>query len=58
MIPAVASEGLADFMMFFAIQVFIQRNETEQILMAGIKYGMRPKIHANNWIIREECRSE
>ncbi len=47
MIPAVASEGLADFIDVFCDTGFYTTNETEQILMAGIKYGLRPKIHAN-----------
>lgn len=47
MIPAVASEGLADFIDVFCDRGFFTMEETEQILMAGQKYGLRPKIHAN-----------
>lgn len=47
MIPAIASEELADFIDVFCDRGFFTEHQTEQILMAGMKYGMRPKIHAN-----------
>lgn len=47
MIPAVASENLADFIDVFCDKGFFTVDQTGRILMAGIKYGMRPKIHAN-----------
>ena len=47
MIPLVAAEGLADFVDVFCDTGFFTVEETERILMQGIKYGMRPKIHAN-----------
>lgn len=47
MIPAVAAENLADFIDVFCDKGFFTVEETERILDAGIKYGMRPKIHAN-----------
>jgi len=47
MIPAVASENLADFIDVFCDKGFFTVKETERILKAGISYGMRPKIHAN-----------
>ena len=47
MIPLVAAEDLADFIDVFCDQGFFTVEDTERILMAGIKYGMRPKIHAN-----------
>lgn len=47
MLPAVASEGLADFVDVFCDQGFFTVNETARILEAASKYGMRPKIHAN-----------
>jgi len=47
MIPAVAAEDLADYIDVFCDKGFFTTEETERILMAGIKYGMRPKIHAN-----------
>ncbi|MBU1719805.1 MAG: imidazolonepropionase [Bacteroidetes bacterium] len=47
MIPAVAAEDLADYIDVFCDRGFFTVEDTERILMAGIKYGMRPKIHAN-----------
>lgn len=47
MIPQVAAEELADFIDVFCDKGFFSVEDTERILMAGIKYGMRPKIHAN-----------
>lgn len=47
MIPAVAAEELADYIDVFCDRGFFTVEETERILMAGIKYGLRPKIHAN-----------
>jgi imidazolonepropionase len=47
MIPMVASEELADYIDVFCDKGFFTVEETERILMAGMKYGMRPKIHAN-----------
>jgi len=47
MIPAVAGEGLADYIDVFCDRGFFTVEETDRILMAGIKYGLRPKIHAN-----------
>ena len=51
MIPLVAAEDLADFIDVFCDQGFFTVDDTERILMAGIKYGMRPKIHANEMAI-------
>lgn len=51
MIPMVAAEDLADFIDVFCDQGFFACEDTERILMAGIKYGMRPKIHANEMAI-------
>ena len=47
MIPLVASEQLADYIDVFCDKGFFTIRETEQILMAGMKYGLRPKLHAN-----------
>jgi len=47
MIPMVAAEELADFIDVFCDRGFFTVEETERILMQGIKYGLRPKIHAN-----------
>ncbi|MEA3444372.1 MAG: imidazolonepropionase [Bacteroidota bacterium] len=47
MIPQVAAEELADFIDVFCDKGFFTVDETDRILLAGMKYGMRPKIHAN-----------
>lgn len=47
MIPMVASEDLADYIDVFCDKGFFTVRDTERILMAGMKYGLRPKIHAN-----------
>ena len=47
MLPAVASEKLADYIDVFCEEGFFSVAETEQILEAGYKYGLKPKIHAN-----------
>ncbi len=47
MIPLVAAEDLADYIDVFCDKGFFTVEETERMLMAGIKYGLRPKIHAN-----------
>jgi len=47
MIPTVAAEELADYIDVFCDRGFFSVEETEQILMAGMKYGLRAKLHAN-----------
>ncbi len=47
MIPQVAGEGLADYIDVFCDRGFFTGEETDRILMAGIRHGLHPKIHAN-----------
>ena len=47
MIPAVAAEGLADFVDVFCDKGFFTVDETARILETAARYGMRPKIHAD-----------
>jgi len=47
MIPVVASEQLADYIDVFCDEGFFTTVDTERILMAGLKYGLTGKIHAN-----------
>jgi imidazolonepropionase len=47
MIPVVASEELADFLDVFCDKGFFTVEDTERILMEGIKHGLIAKIHAN-----------
>lgn len=47
MIPVVAGEELADYIDVFCDKGFFTVEDTDRILNAGMKYGMRAKIHAN-----------
>lgn len=47
MLPAVAAEGLADYVDVFCDHGFFTVEETDAILEAAARYGLRPKIHAN-----------
>ena len=47
MLPAVAAEGLAEFVDVFCDQGFFTPEETDRIRQAAARYGLRPKIHAN-----------
>ncbi len=47
MIPIVAAEELADFIDVFCDKGFFTVEDTDRILNAGMKYGLRAKIHAN-----------
>lgn len=47
MIPLISSAELADYIDVFCDKGFFTVEETERMLMAGMKYGLRGKIHAN-----------
>jgi imidazolonepropionase len=47
MIPAVGEEKLADYIDVFCEEGFFSTDETERIVEAGKRFGMRPRIHAN-----------
>ncbi len=47
MLPQVAAEGLADYCDVFCDKGFFTPEETARILEAGWRYGLKPKIHAN-----------
>ena len=47
MLPMIANEKLADYIDVFCEEGFFSPEETERILVAGIEYGLTPKIHAN-----------
>lgn len=47
MIPAVAEKKLAEYIDVFCEQGFFSADETEKIIEAGKRYGMKPRIHAN-----------
>lgn len=47
MLPQIAQEDLADYIDVFCEEGFFCQQETEEICNAGISYGLKPKIHAN-----------
>ncbi len=47
MLPVIGSEKLADYVDVFCEQGFFSPDETSRILVAAARYGLRPKIHAN-----------
>lgn len=47
MLPRVVDEGLADYMDVFCEKGFFNVEETDRLLSAAAKYGLKPKIHAN-----------
>jgi imidazolonepropionase len=47
MIPYVAGEGLADYCDVFCDHGFFTPAETDTLLQTAAKYGLKPKIHAN-----------
>lgn len=51
MLPIIAEEKLADYIDVFCDHGFFTVEETDQILKAGAKYGLKPKIHANELAI-------
>lgn len=49
MLPQIAAEGLADYIDAFCEKVAFNVAETEQVIKAGIKYGLKPKVHTNQF---------
>ena len=47
MIPAVAADGLADYIDAFCEDGFFSVEDCSRIFEAGVKHGMRVKVHAN-----------
>jgi imidazolonepropionase len=47
MLPVIAEEQLADYIDVFCETGFFSPVETETICKAGMQYGLKPKIHAN-----------
>lgn len=47
MLPVIAHEKLADYIDVFCETGFFSPEETATICQAGIQYGLKPKIHAN-----------
>lgn len=51
MIPQIAKENLADYIDVFCERNYFSVEEMEEILVAGKKYGMKPKVHVNQFSI-------
>lgn len=49
MLPKIATEGLADYIDVFCEQGYFTNADTDRILEAGWKYGLKPKIHVNQF---------
>lgn len=49
MLPQIAAEGLADYVDVFCEKIAFSVKETETILEAASKYGLKPKIHTNQF---------
>ncbi len=49
MLPAIAKENLADFIDVFCEKGYFNLEDTDEILSAGKKYGLIPKIHVNQF---------
>jgi imidazolonepropionase len=47
MLPQIAAEGLADYVDVFCDRGFYTVEETDEILGTAARYGIKPKIHAN-----------
>lgn len=49
MLPKVAESGLADYIDIFCEDGYFSLNDTDQLLGAAAAYGLRPKIHVNQF---------
>ena len=49
MMPEIAKNNLADFIDVFCETGYFNVAETEQIMKVGLKFGLKPKIHVNQF---------
>ena len=49
MLPVIARENLADYIDVFCEKGYYTAEETDKILQAGIQYGLKPKVHINQF---------
>lgn len=49
MLPKIAHEGLADYVDVFCEKIAFSSEETDRILTAATRYGLKPKIHTNQF---------
>jgi imidazolonepropionase len=50
-LPVIATEQLADYIDVFCERNYFSKAEMEQILDAGAKYGLKPKVHVNQFSV-------
>ncbi len=48
-IPAISDENLADYIDVFCEKNYFDIYDTDKILKCGIKYGLKPKVHVNQF---------
>ena len=51
MLPKIAKEKLADYIDVFCERNYFSLEEMEEILLAGKKYGLIPKVHVNQFSV-------
>lgn len=51
MLPQIAAENLADYIDVFCERNYFSVEEMEEILIAGKKHGLKPKVHVNQFSI-------
>ncbi len=51
MLPKIAAENLADYIDVFCERNYFSVEEMERILLAGKKYGLKPKVHVNQFSV-------
>jgi imidazolonepropionase len=49
MLPQITEEGLADYVDVFCEKIAFSSDETDRILTAAAKFGLKPKIHTNQF---------
>ncbi|UKJ07983.1 imidazolonepropionase [Solitalea lacus] len=49
LLPEIADEGLADYIDAFCEQNYFSIEQTERVIEAGAKFGLKAKIHANQF---------
>jgi len=49
MLPKIAAENLADYIDVFCETGYFTAEETDRILQAGVRYGLKPKVHVNQF---------
>lgn len=49
MLPVIAEEGLADYMDAFCERNYFTAEQLDELLTAGEKFGLKPKVHVNQF---------